>query len=312
MKWTRILPIIGIALFVYLIYTTGISNLLDALKHINVLLFLSSLLIIPVIIILQTYKWRILLKQQGIAIPFGHLILMQLKSSFYGTVTPGKIGSFIKIHYVKQESGKDIGQSAQSVILDRFLDTITIFLMAFLGAVFIIHVTRETTFIFIAAIILIAIAFYILLNKRFMKFFLRIFFKVLISKKIKQMVENSFETFYHNMPHKRNLIIPFLVNVLTWTIIYTAPYLIARSLGITQIPFLAFISMYAISTIISIIPITVSGIGTREASLVGLFSLYSIPAELTITMSLLSFFTGTVLVACIGAYLSVKGAGEHT
>ena len=310
MKWTRILPIIGLALFVYLIYTTGVRNLLDALKHINVSLFLLSLLFIPVIILLQTYKWQILLKQQGIQLPFMRVVIMQLKSVFYGVVTPGKIGSFIKIHYIKQASGKDVGNSAQSVILDRFLDTITVFVMAFLGAVFIIHVTRETTIIFVAVLVLIALAFYIILNKRFMKFFLGIFFKVLISKKIKQTLQESFETFYHNIPQTKHLLFPFLVNIVTWIIIYTAPFLIAYSLGITQIPYLAFISMYAISTIISIIPITISGIGTREASLVGLFSIYNIPAELTIAMSLLSFFTGTILIACIGAYLSVKNIGE--
>tara|TARA_B100000427_G_C15460098_1_gene573624 strand:- start:997 stop:1215 length:219 start_codon:yes stop_codon:yes gene_type:complete len=47
----------------------------------------------------------------------------------------------------------------------------------------------------------------------------------------------------------------------------------------------------AISNLVSFLPISISGLGTRDATLIFLFSLINIQSELALSYSLLIFFT---------------------
>ena len=67
---------------------------------------------------------------------------------------------------------------------------------------------------------------------------------------------------------------------------------------------LAF-SIMALATLVAIIPITISGLGTREAALIGLLSRFQVlpkaAVALSITTLIISLFT-----ILIGAYLAFK------
>tara|TARA_Y100000310_G_scaffold250097_1_gene256243 strand:+ start:155 stop:397 length:243 start_codon:yes stop_codon:yes gene_type:complete len=58
--------------------------------------------------------------------------------------------------------------------------------------------------------------------------------------------------------------------------------------------------VYPLLALSDIIPISVSGLGTREAIAVFLFSLLALSAEQAVAFSLLLFLTGYLLVAFVG------------
>jgi hypothetical protein len=61
-----------------------------------------------------------------------------------------------------------------------------------------------------------------------------------------------------------------------------------------------------LGALIQLIPITVSGLGTREATLIFLFSLLGIPAQDVVVFSLLLLFISTILPATVGLFLFLK------
>jgi uncharacterized membrane protein YbhN (UPF0104 family) len=63
--------------------------------------------------------------------------------------------------------------------------------------------------------------------------------------------------------------------------------------------------MLAITSSIAVIPISIYGLGTRDATLVALFSLYNIPPENSISFTLFWFTVFFVTPSIIGAFITI-------
>ena len=68
-----------------------------------------------------------------------------------------------------------------------------------------------------------------------------------------------------------------------------------------NIPYIDFILIIAVANVIASIPITIYGLGTREAALIGLFSAYSVFPENVIALSLFWFVLIWLFPSIIGA-----------
>src|SRR4030067_785637 len=100
--WRRYLPILGIALFIYIIYKLGIRNIFHEIAGINPIYLLIIIPLIIFSIFVQTFKWFFIAKKQKIRIPFMEAVKMNIKSNFYGFITPSRIGSVIRADYLKR------------------------------------------------------------------------------------------------------------------------------------------------------------------------------------------------------------------
>jgi uncharacterized protein (TIRG00374 family) len=83
-------------------------------------------------------------------------------------------------------------------------------------------------------------------------------------------------------------------------------YSVGLSLGI-NVPFIYYLSIFPLATLVSLIPISVAGLGTREATLISLFGLFGIAATKVFSMSLITFFIAGIIPAIIGvSYAFIK------
>jgi len=306
----KILPAIGIILLAYLIYSIGIVNLYNALSNISLYYMAVAIMLTLLYVPMQTLKWHAILKRQGISISFYDAIKMQLKSVFYGIITPARAGSFVKSFYLKDKAGINIGKAISSVLVERMLDLFTIFLLAFGGTLLLTNKLlniRYAIFMSLAAIIIIG---YVVFNRKFAKMLLGFFYNKLLPDKYKEGVRESFYSFYENMPRKTSLIVPFALTVMYWTLTYTITYVIALAFGI-NIGYFTLIFISAISTFVTLIPITIAGLGTREASLVGLLGIYGINSNSVVAMSLSAFFITGIVPALIGFMFTIKDDSLH-
>ena len=131
MKIIRLLPIIGIVLFCYLIFTIGIDKILSAFLSIPLILyFFASLLFIPKLL-METDKWQYISKLQQINFDFWFLAKVFLISSFYSVIIPGYIGYQIRIYFLKEKSQVSWGKC----IANSIMDTSTVFLAGYLLAI---------------------------------------------------------------------------------------------------------------------------------------------------------------------------------
>jgi len=91
---------------------------------------------------------------------------------------------------------------------------------------------------------------------------------------------------------------------LGWLLTFISAFFIAKSVGI-EIGLIYLVAFLPLSTIVELIPVTISGFGTREATLIFFFSFLGISASSAIIFSLLYIFTGWIF-ALIGLIFWIK------
>ena len=305
MKKRHYLPFIGLFILLYLIIRVGINNILESLFKIKLGYLPLIFLFLILITIISGYKILLILRKQNINLSLGYLIKITLISYFYGTITPAKIGYLAKIFYLKKKTGKKLSEVSSSVIVDRVLDTFSLLLFATIGSFLIIGHYSNLDIILIILLVVLSFLFWFFMNKERSKIVLKIIYLFLIPKKYHSDLKETFNNFYDNIPKIKHIILPFILTMIGWILNYTIIYLIAQSLEV-KINYFSFIFIYALITIISLIPITIAGLGTREAGAMLILGLFGVEASKTIIISLLGFLFTDVLLSIIGFYFSLK------
>lgn len=305
MKLKNLLPLIGLVLFIFILYKVGIFEIVKNLQNINliylpIIFFFSFILMLP-----ATYKLKYILSKQGMNVGFLELLKLTFMGLYYGLITPGRIGYFTKIYYLKKSLNKKFSEVMPSVFIDRVLDFFVLICIGFIGSFLLLDKFLNTSFFILIVLFGFVLSFWIFYNKKRTSFILKHLYKIFIPLKFKSIVKENFNSLYDNLPKKRYLILPILLTLLDWVFYFSAIFFIAVSLGI-KINYLLFIFIYSIVIIISLLPISLAGFGIREGGAVVILSSFGIGSNDAVLLSLLSFLLMDFIWAFLGFLFSFK------
>ena len=290
--------LIGVIIFALILSQLDFSKLVSVLEKIQYKYLVLASLIAPLILISKGYRWNYLKKIQGINYSIKDSILIYGAGIFIGVLTPGRLGDLIKVMYLKNNKCS-IGKSFVSVISDRLADLIFLLLFSCLGISFFFSFLQKPLYLSVIGLISLIAFFFILLktdlNKKIFHFFVP--FKY---KKSWKLNINDFVTDLKTYTFK-NYLATFILTTISWTMYYFQMYFLAKSVGIS-IPFLYISIATTIAGFITLLPVSILGLGTRDAVLIMLFSNFAIPNESTISFSVLILLMA-ILVSVIG-YIS--------
>ncbi len=310
MNWKTIrkyLPIIGIALFVYLLIKLDITKIFVQIKNINFSYFSIAIIFVIIFLIFQTLKWFIIAKKQKIEIPFKEALKINLITNFYGFVTPAKLGSLIRVDYLRKYKG-DTGKGLSNFFIDKILDLSSLFFLAIgFGLIFYEKTKIPLRYLYILLAIFLAIVLlsFIFYKKEHSRFFLRFIYRKFIPERMKEKTRIAFDSFYKDMPSFMFLFFVFIINLMNWVINYSIVYFVGLSLGI-DIGLAPFFVILPISTLVAQIPITISGFGTRELTMISLFNLFRVEAVKVFSMSILSIIITSIIPSIIVIFFLFK------
>ena len=190
-----------------------------------------------------------------------------------------------------------------SVVIERLLDLLAVFIIAFVGISFFIKTLSDKLYIIAILFILAAVFTSFLIKRKGISLLLR-FMNIFLPKSLSSSIKDFVDLFYKKMFRIKDLIYPMAITLLYWLAIFSSSYIIAKSYSLNA-PMLDFISIFAVSTLIGLIPVTASGIGTREASLLFLLLPYGSSPELIISMAVSALLLYTAVPAIIGFIFSL-------
>jgi uncharacterized protein (TIRG00374 family) len=108
------------------------------------------------------------------------------------------------------------------------------------------------------------------------------------------------------------MILPFILGIITWVIVFSQEYLILLGLGL-EIPYFAFLLLFPIANVAGFIPITFGGLGTRELTAIFIFTtMFPVAEEQILVLSLVGFFVTDLFLAFIGFILSLSESHLYT
>jgi uncharacterized protein (TIRG00374 family) len=304
----KFLPLIGIIILIYIIYSLDIEKIKDAIISINpIFIFISLTLTLPRILI-RNYAWQIIQKEQKISLGFYESLKIFLIGFFYGSITPGYIGQLMRVPYMKEKTNAPYGKLFVNSTLEVVVHNISLYGMIFLGALLFIGARPDLSFMSITAIfIIIIILLYFVKKERGEKLFYTLI-KYFIPKNFKKHMIRFVGTFYTDFPTIKKLMTPMILGIFTWIIIFSQEYFIVIALGL-DIPYLYFLLLYPIANIIGFIPITFAGLGTREAAAIFLFCYvcnFNVLEEEILVVSLVGFLLTDIFTGFIGFIASLS------
>lgn len=304
-KIKLILPFIGIAILCYIVYTLDVQKIISAFLSIEPVFIVYSLLITIPLLLLRNTIWQIILKEQNITVGFFCSLKVYLIGVFYGSISPGYYGQLMRIPYLKEKTKEPYGKLFINTIVETFIHSFSLYGMMIIGAALVIGTLPELLPITIVWTLAFAVlALYFTKRDRGEKFF-RILVTYLIPKKLKTHMNAFVDTFYSDFPRFRAMILPYLLGIITWIMVFSQEYLILLGLGL-DIPYFLFLVLFPIANVAGFIPITFGGLGTRELTAILIFTtLFPVGKEQILVLSLVGFIVTDLFLGFLGFLLSL-------
>ena len=307
----RLFSVIGIAIFIFILSQVDIPSLLAVFASIDPFLLALALLVNAVAIVMKSCKWQIIVNTINKTFSLPAAIRAFLIGFSFSVLTPAKLGDFIRAYYVKDESCTT-GMALSTVVTDRLIDIVMLVLIAaagiFLFSVF-YHIEILSAFIVLLIAAGIACGIAVIANKSLLSRILRPFFNLFIPAKYKEKVSQYYHDFYDGLfafcRHRKAFALALSVALLSWLPPFVYGYLLAQSIGI-PLPLSDVAVVIPIISLLDLLPISVAGIGTRDAALIFLFGLQGVSAESAVAFSILYLFLSYWLVALVGAAFWIR------
>ncbi len=305
-RFLHYLPVIvGILLFVLVIrmWKVSLSDTLDMLRHSDWRFLAAALSTYLAMVYIKGVRWSYLLKMQGAAYSVWNCFLIYMGTLYLGNVTPGRVGDFAKVFYLKKDLGFSMGRGMASVLVDRVFDLYLLLVLGGLG----ILVNPMPEDPASAKMVLAVKAFFVILvlitllafNKKIGGMLLKAAFQRLMKQEHRDKTERMYEEFHTGMAafYKPSILVPVFLSVVSYLFFFWGCYMVAQSFGLG-------INVFYLSFCVSIVNIvsllTLLGMGTRETALLILFGLVHLTPDQSITYSLLLLFVGVILFSLLG------------
>lgn len=292
---------LGVALFILILLKidwSKLSNTLLSETKGNIPFFIFSLILLLPLLYIKVLRWRWILKDLNIDLSQKDALKYYMIGLFAGAATPGQLGEFIKTVYLSKK-GYPGGASFFSILYDRIYDIIALAFMMFFGLAILSGYEQSELWLYILASIAILFLIFFLFSGKFRKFLIIDIFKYILPAGIKaRLKEFDISKDINKYQLKRStLIVSFILTMLAYGVVFYRYYLLLLTLNLHP-PFGTWFGGVTLATFVALIPISISGIGTRDAVLIGILGTAGISPERAVAFSflilLLMVFNGVV------------------
>jgi glycosyltransferase 2 family protein len=262
-----------------------------------------SAVFIPII---AASRWNVFLNLIGYQIPLITLIKINFESIFWGTLLPSSDGfAVIRLYKIERKYSDFPGKAGSSVIAEKLLG---FFILCLFALIFSFTLKTIPNFFLIRLIILlfillIALLTLVIFKESFYNSLLKLLLKTKINVKVSVFISNIHDTLF-KLPKLPMLssAIPLIIIVQLCTFINV--FLLFKVVGI-DIPFIYHLALMPVIQIISLLPLTLSGLGIREGAFVYFYGFLGVPPEVAFSISILNFLILNGIPAFIGGILSL-------
>ncbi|MGB8646553.1 MAG: lysylphosphatidylglycerol synthase transmembrane domain-containing protein [Anaerolineae bacterium] len=280
--WLRLL---GVLLLVALVpfFKIDLRATVNILAHADLFdITLAVLLFIP-FLASKAWRWQVILRDLGVSIPFGQASNLYALGLGAGMVTPGQVGDAVKVAYLRSQG---LGRALLSVLLDRLWDILVLLLLTGSGA-FLFWQQLQSEWVVLALLTLGAGAILALTaSPRAQGWLLKL---------LEKMRRNSTPGagFEPVRLSPAQILRQFALTLLATAVVYLRLYLLTTAVGV-HLGLIPFIAAMSLATVAALVPISISGLGTRDAALVGISALVGMTSEQALAVSALILFLSVV------------------
>lgn len=272
--------------------------ILETLGRADPLLLGAAFALSLVAIHMKVVRWRWLLRRRGIDYSTGRAWVAFLGSSYIGMLTPGRVGDVLRVQYLRHDRDAPLSEGLASVVVDRLCDLYVLGLFVGYGALRFAPVLHGAlgyaAWGALAAVIVGPVVLFIpgVADRTLAR---------LAQRVSKQHGAAGSERFLQAVrAHLHVGILPILaLTTATFAVNYLQGYLMAGSLGLS-ISIADVVGLLAISSLLGLLPVSISGLGLRELFFALAFPSLGLTAPDGVAFGLVVFAALNLLLVVLG------------
>lgn len=309
-NWARLAvkAVVSTALMVFLLNKISISELIRLIAEIDLRLFAAAVGCFFLSNLLGSFQWHHLLGASGVSLEFGQTFRFYFVGLFFNNFLPANIGGDAVKVYDVTRAGSSVYQVIAVTLLDRILGVFSLCLLAVISTIYLSRVDGAGPYlvylVVFVAFMMPAVAFY--------------FFKP-VTKLVRRLVGlirplsldsriSSVLDYLSEFKGRKRLIARLVgLSLVIQMLRVLTHVLVGLSLGVTLnfmvlCQFFVFVPLLGLAMIP---PITINGLGIREALGIVLFANAGIGETDAFAMEFLTYF-GSVAVSLVGLLFFVS------
>jgi glycosyltransferase 2 family protein len=280
-RW--VIRLLGLALFIGILFVVDVPHIWATLSTANFALVALSIILVLPHLATKAWRWQVLLRGVGINIDLLDASRLYAIGQAAGFLTPGQAGDAVKAVYLKG-AGHSLGRSLVTVVVDRLYDLLVVGGLAVWGIFVFGEVPQGQTAI-IALFVGGIVVLFVLFSSHG--------WQGPLARVIQRVVPQRFLKGRDAQATLEGLVLPrsvlaqsFGITIISFIVSYFRSWLLFAALGL-NVPIAYFLAATSIAGIAAILPVTIGGVGTRDAAFVVLFSMMGYGAEAAVALSTL-------------------------
>lgn len=294
----------SIALFVFLFRQIDTEALFLNMQTANKPVLAGAFLVYLLSLIFGFWRWNMLLKTLEVSAPLGRRIASFAGGNFFNYFLPSTVGGDLVRSFDLSAHTKKTKDVVATVLLDR-LSGYAGLEIVFLVALFFGWNMVPLRIVLPGAILITALLAIFLLAIFNSFFYSKInrFLSLPITGKFGEALRSLHDELYIFRKNKSTIIRSVLLSVMIQLASPLAVYIVALSLGL-KISALYFLVFFPIIGVITLLPISLGGLGFKEFLGVYFFATVGVPKNLSLAFSLIGLFI-VLIYACLGGLIYV-------
>jgi len=290
--------LISLTIFAMVFNIVNVKEVASLLKKLNLWMLLVPFVFTLLNLVFAGISFRILLSPFKVKLPLFLMMKYLLYVLAIRSFLPSNLGDLSLVYFLHLEK-----LPSTDGVLVFFLDKLSSLIIGIVLAIpsmYIFSFKLETSTIapiLLLTFLILALLLFFAKKCNFAE--KNIFFNSIISK-IKPFIA-TFSLYFKN--HAPILALVLLFTLIRWLLSTFPIYFIFSHLGYT-VNFIKILSINALIIALSLLPVTIGGLGIREASAVLLYKKIGLPADVVFSTFLLLLFLNYVFV-CIGATIFI-------
>lgn len=272
---TALKILVSVALLYFIFTKINLQDVLHVLERSNAIYILIALFLFIASKVLAALRLNLYFHQLQIYLTQKSNLKLYLLGMFYNLFLPGGIGGdAYKGYRIRKDFDVDTKKVVSVLVLDRLSGMLSLFIYACLLAFFLESTYFEGLDLLFGFALITSILVFWFLNKRFFSYVLPVFWKSLSYSALVQLAQ-----------------------------LFSA-FCIMKALAI-KLQTIAYLFVFLISSIVSVLPITIGGIGSREVTFLYGAQFLRLNENTSVGISMV-FFLITAAVSLTGIYYHFK------
>ncbi|HEY4519778.1 MAG TPA: lysylphosphatidylglycerol synthase transmembrane domain-containing protein [Candidatus Paceibacterota bacterium] len=314
MKYARLTAkiVVTAGLLFFLFWSIDVGQLWEHIRTIPLYALLIIALAWWVATILNTVRWAVLLRIQGLAISLFRLLKYNLAFTFYTVALPGgKVSAeAVRIYQIVRDTEQGMRErAALSAIADRTVAALTFVALSLASAPLLLETlpSLPSWFLYALAVSIVVVAVSVFVPFESLLFWFSHFLPEVLRGPLSQ-IGSSFALFRH---YPMKLCMAFAFSIVSALAMAGGVHVVVMSLGIGA-SFGVTLAAFSVGTLAAMIPLTVAGIGIREGAFTYLFAALSgASLEVGLSVSLVAL-AASFLVAFVGGSVECHRLFAHS